>query len=541
MSQPVLAAHQAALFILAALAVTAFGAVEPWSRPLLCIGAALFAVSMVSRVRRDNPPWTLLAPCLIAVVLGAFSICMPTNALGPSSLLPQTVSVARTREAIAQFIIVILALWCGATIFRGREGLRRAASGLLGVAGFLTVMALVQRAGGNLMLLGVRSYTWGNPFGPILNYNHAADILLLAIPIAIARSIEPPNTKLDATEYWARRLVLACGVLFLLSGLMISSSRGAAVFLALALGIWALSWARGLQRWILVFGAVLLPILVLYRNAVFNPARATFLDDSTSIRIAMWRGGLALLRDQPLFGVGPGGVLTAFEPYRPSWIKFIIDRVHSEPLEIFLEYGLIGGGLVFISLFRTIASSYSGWQRAEPSTREIVLPFVVGIAAVAAHQLVEFSLRIPAVSFLLAVSCGVVWGALAKPTESLRERNLIYSWILVFGCCSFAFIEGIPTSIAGGYEAFYRYDSGLRRRRETLEQALRLRNDADLHLQYSLSIDDHDGRETLLRVLGHASDAVNLEPGEIRHRRSAGAILLRLGRTRDGAYLGGRG
>lgn len=541
MSRSALAAHQIALFGLAALAVTAFGAVEPWSRPLLGVGAALFAVSMVRFERPQNVPWGLLAPCLIAVALGGLAVCEPVDALGPSSLLPQAVSVSRAREAIAQLVILLLALWCGASVFRGQEGLRRAANGLLAVAAFLTALALLQRVGGNVMLLGVRSYAWGNPFGPILNYNHAADILLLAIPTALARSVEPSNTRLDATEYWARRGVLAFGVLLLIAGLLISSSRGASVFSALALGGWAFSRSRGLRRWVFILCAVLLPMLVLYRNSVFNPARATFFDDSTSIRVALWRGGLSLLLDQPLFGVGPGGVLTAFEPYRPAWIRFLIDRVHSEPLELLVEYGLIGGGIIFISVLWMLSRVIIGWRTAKDSTRAAVIPLLIGIAAVGMHQSVEFSLRIPAVAFLFAVSCGVVWAALVEPEGTPRGRNSPVSWILAIGCCCFAFIEGVPTSIAGGYEAVFRYNDGTPRRRETLERALKLRADADLHLRYALSLEDEDDREALVRMLRHSTEALALEPGEVRNRRAAGAILRRLGRARDGAFLDGSG
>lgn len=541
MSRRALAAHQIALFILAALAVTAFGAVEPWSRPLLGIGAAMLAVSMVKFDRPRDVPWTLIAPCLIAVALGGLAVCSSADALGPSSLLPRAISVSRAREAIAQIVILILVLWCASSIYRGPEGLRRAANGLLSVAALLTLMALLQLAGGNVMLLGVRSYAWGVPFGPILNYNHAADILLLAIPIAIARSSEPPNTRLDVTEYWARRGVLVFGALFLLAGLVISSSRGASLFLALALAVWAFFRSRGYRRWVSALCTVLLPMIVLYKNSVFSPARASFLDDSSSIRLSMWRGGLSLLLDHPLFGVGPGGVLTAFEPYRPAWLKFVVDRIHSEPLELLLEYGLIGGGVIFLAIFAVLSRFYTGWAQAKDSTRAAVIPLIVGIAAVAVHQLVEFSLRIPAVSFLFTVSCGVVWGALAEPEESSRTKKPPLPWTMALACCAFAFIEGIPTSVAGAYEAIYRYNDGTPRRRETLELGLKMRPDADLHRRYAQSIEEKDDREALIRLLRHSADALALEPGEVRNRRAAGAVLRRLGRARDGAFLDGRG
>lgn len=540
MSRGALAAHQLALFVLAALAVTAFGAVEPWSRPLLGIGAAVLVVSMVRFARPQDVPWTLLAPCLLAAALGGLAVLSPVDALGPSSLLPRSVSVSRAREAIAQTVILILALWCSASIYRGPEGLRRAANGLLAVAALLTGMALLQRAGGNVMLLGVRSYAWGVPFGPILNYNHAADILLLAIPIALMRSAEPPSARLDVTEYWARRGVLAFGALFLGGGLLISSSRGASLFLALALAVWAFWRSRGYRRWGLALCAVLLPLIVLYKNSFFSPARATFFDDSSSIRVAMWRGGSSLLLDHPLFGVGPGGVLTAFEPYRPAWLKFVIDRVHSEPLELLVEYGLIGGGIILLSVIAVFGRLFAGWGRAKDPTRAAVIPLIIGIAAVAAHQLVEFSLRIPAVSFLFAVSFGVVWGALAEPEEVPRSRKAPLPWIFAIACASFALLEGVPTSVAGAYEAIYRYNDGTPRRRETLELGLKLRADADLHRRYAASIEDSDDRDALQRLLRHSAEALALEPGEVQNRRAAGAILRRLGRARDGAFLDGK-
>ncbi len=534
MSPAARAGHQAALVAILALTVTLFGGVEPWARPSLGLLVGLLSLFLAWCDGR-RPPWPLLAPLMVAIVLGLLATAFPGGPAGPADYHPSAASPERSLSASAYLVATMLALWASAALFRGQEGLRRAGNALVAVACFLILLAAALRASGTHKLLGILSYTWGNPFGPILNYNHAADILILAIPVAISRAAAPPDARMVPSEYWARRLVLVFPALFLFGGLLATSSRGAAIFLAIALAAWGLVRLRGSSRWGAVAVAAALPFAVLVRNALFNPARAGFFDDSTSIRFAMWRGALTLLADKPLFGVGAGGVYGIFEPYRPSWMNLAVDHVHCEPLEWLLEYGVLGGGLIAIASVLAVRKFRRLWQVAEAAPRAAALPLLVGLGAVATHQLVDFSLRIPAVAFIFVLACGAVWGGLMGESRSLLHRR---GAAPVLAAIAFIVLlyEGVPAGMAGYHEARHRYEK-VESQRPALERALAWRDSANYHRRASMLSSANDAIAERRAALAHVQQALSLEPLSGLHRGVASQVLLRMGRTEDAQSL----
>jgi O-antigen ligase len=60
-------------------------------------------------------------------------------------------------------------------------------------------------------------------------------------------------------------------------------------------------------------------------------------------RVYMWRSGLAMWREHPLLGVGPGGVNRQYERYAlPEAVKKRTSHVHNTPLQIMVERGVVG-------------------------------------------------------------------------------------------------------------------------------------------------------------------------------------------------------
>jgi O-antigen ligase len=60
-------------------------------------------------------------------------------------------------------------------------------------------------------------------------------------------------------------------------------------------------------------------------------------------RRLMWSSGLAIWRDHPWLGVGPGGVKRLYRQYaRPEAIKQQTSHLHNSPLQILAEVGVLG-------------------------------------------------------------------------------------------------------------------------------------------------------------------------------------------------------
>ncbi len=60
-------------------------------------------------------------------------------------------------------------------------------------------------------------------------------------------------------------------------------------------------------------------------------------------RVYMWRSGLAMWRERPVLGIGPGGVKREYPAYAlPEAVKKRTSHVHSTPLQILVERGVLG-------------------------------------------------------------------------------------------------------------------------------------------------------------------------------------------------------
>jgi O-antigen ligase len=132
--------------------------------------------------------------------------------------------------------------------------------------------------------------------------------------------------------------------LLMLGGLVATYTRGAWIGFAAGVLTVAASVRRG--RWLLLAG-----LLLLAGGALAGPSelRHRFLSmadpDEAGVRerFYMWRSGLAMWRERPVLGIGPGGVKREYPGYAlPEAVKKRTSHVHSTPLQILVERGVLG-------------------------------------------------------------------------------------------------------------------------------------------------------------------------------------------------------
>jgi len=155
--------------------------------------------------------------------------------------------------------------------------------------------------------------------------------------------------------------------------LALSFSRGT-LLLALPVSLLVMGWRAGdnpslrrCYRWaalaLVVIGALaLIPLLRLPRFASMFDLQ----QGSTFFRLELWRSSLALIREHPWFGVGPGNFLAAYRT------RYILPRAWSEPnLEhphnIYLDHwtrlgllGLLAGVVVQVAFWRAVRKRAGG-------------------------------------------------------------------------------------------------------------------------------------------------------------------------------------
>jgi O-antigen ligase len=126
-------------------------------------------------------------------------------------------------------------------------------------------------------------------------------------------------------------------------------------------------------------------------------------DSFNNIRSHFWKNALELHKDFPLLGSGLGCFKYTFLLYDKDAVGWVTHN-HNEYIEFLSEAGLIGSFLffgIFVYLFCLLIIK---WLKLKELQSKLIGISVISCLVVAAvHSIFDFSLRIPANSFLLAI------------------------------------------------------------------------------------------------------------------------------------------
>jgi len=197
--------------------------------------------------------------------------------------------------------------------------------------------------------------------------------------------------------------------------LVLSFSRGALLMAlpaaVLVMGLLAGGRYRGAAVAFVLAGAVaLVPLLQL-------PRFASLLDlgrGSTFFRLKLWRSCLRMIREHPMFGVGPGNFLLAYRTryiLPAAWEEFSLEHPHNVYLDHWTRLGLAGvvaGVIGQIAFWR----GFGRGLKVDP----LGLGLAGSMAALLAHGLVDNALFFPdlALTFFLLLGLSV---ARQEPTN----------------------------------------------------------------------------------------------------------------------------
>ncbi len=180
-----------------------------------------------------------------------------------------------------------------------------------------------------LVLLGVAVVAAFDAAGPgtLPTRLFVALLALLAAGLALSRS--------PAVGAAAAALPLAVAPLTAWA-LVVSQTRGA--WLGAVVGLAALALLRA-PRLLLAVGAAVLALLLAHPAAL--DGRLTLEDASSVDRYYMWQAGLDMIADRPVFGLGPGMILSSYPRYRwPEAPNPLAPHLHNNLLQFAAERGL---------------------------------------------------------------------------------------------------------------------------------------------------------------------------------------------------------
>jgi hypothetical protein len=133
--------------------------------------------------------------------------------------------------------------------------------------------------------------------------------------------------------------------------------------------------------------------------------------DSVRVRYEYNRATLAMIRDHPLFGSGPGSYGTEYMHYRLPGAEEI-QLAHNSFLQMFSEFGILGFCSIVFLFFAALRGHFL--SRTPQG-------FLIGIALLAfgLHNLIDFDLFVPALGYVFFYFC-----SLSKHPGREKQRPL---------------------------------------------------------------------------------------------------------------------
>ena len=283
---------------------------------------------------------------------------------------------------------------------------------IIGIALFLTAFGLYKR-------FGVNPFPWWNytdiPQSPDRlsstygNPDHLAGYMEMAIPLILG---------LFLIGFKGGRLFLIIYFTFLLiTALALSLCRGGWIgtFLSLAFMGVALLTSQYFERKgfliALIGGFLAVAFIVLASTPVVERVLTmTERDPETNLqaRIIGWKGTIAMIKDHPLMGTGPGTYSTIFTQYQPPGTLKRRRMAHNDYLHFVSETGLF---LIPILIWMIIALYKKGFKKLKSSSRLVratTLGALAGITAILFHSITDFNLHIPANAILFAILTALI-------------------------------------------------------------------------------------------------------------------------------------
>jgi O-antigen ligase len=385
--------------------------------------ASPLLVALVQLVPLPPSLWGQL-PGHAVYVQALHDIGAPQDAWRPISVSPDA-----TRAALLAGIPIGAAflLGCLATLRQLRVLLLAVA-----VLAFAEVLlGLLQISGGQYSPFFFGVMTYGPPVGTFANRNHFGNYLAMALAGYVWLAYEANRRAAAHRERHAfgsshRAGAWAAGALVLVLGILMSRSRGAALFglpvAIAALGIVSLriiGFTRGLRFAVPVTLVLLLASAVLIGfDAVTSRITGDQLASSADFRGLLARstfdGAMAFWP----FGAGWGTYDLAYQRFQPAAVAGYANHAHQDYLEMLFEGGILfvvpALAFAWLAVQRIVLLVRAAWRDRRLDREAMAAALCgLGLLGLLLHSLVEFNMRIPANAILGALLAGAFLRPLA--------------------------------------------------------------------------------------------------------------------------------
>jgi O-antigen ligase len=214
-----------------------------------------------------------------------------------------------------------------------------------------------------------------------------------------------------------RRTLYGLALIPIAAAIILSQSRGA-IFLGIPASILAIGILAG-GKWLwrsivalVVAGVAAIPLLNSPRiQALFNGEGGT-----SFFRVSLWKSTLDMIRDHPLFGVGPDNFLYAYRDryLRPeAWQESALSHPHNFMLDFAARLGLMGLGTfiwIQVSFWRTAYFVMRKAKTLSIMNYALCIGLMASMIDFLAHGLVDASYFVVDLAFVFMLTLALVEG-----------------------------------------------------------------------------------------------------------------------------------
>jgi O-antigen ligase/tetratricopeptide (TPR) repeat protein len=333
---------------------------------------------------------------------------------------PLSADPEKTFHGALRLSLGLAAVMLAMLAVRDRRDRRFLVAALAASAVFQAVYGLAELLSGHEHIFHVpKEVHLGVATGTFVNPNHYGTLLSLGMfaVLGLLHDLWRHRDQEDPGRAPKASLAASAAALIVIA-LVWSASRGALTCAAGGLVIWSLLTlprlaSPGARR--VATGLVASLVVILVGGAIWMRPPEPLIDDlaraglSPENRFEMWGDGAGMVAAFPFAGTGLGTYGTVAELYRSPELNRRPIHAHSDYLEWCVELGVPGGALMIAALGVVAVCAWRLLRRR--SERALSAALVAGLVALAAHEVVEFSLQLAGV----AVPAALALGALLAP------------------------------------------------------------------------------------------------------------------------------
>jgi O-antigen ligase len=418
-----------------------------------------FLAFVHARATSGRPRWAGAVTAAVLLVLATTGLSWMAAAV---SGRPTPYAVAALARWGALFGVA-----CGASVLcESATARRRVLESVTIAAAVVAAVGLLQHVEWLPFRIPVIS-TPGSTFG---NRNLAAEVMALALPLGLGALARSPTRD--------TRIVLGASLVLEILCLAVTRARGAwlgaAVGLLVAAYLFRIRLSRG--TFVAVLGLALAAAIAATLPGRFNPHDAgdskryegvvEVLHDSVDTRstalrtrFGLWRRTLAMARDYPLFGVGPGNWPVLFPRYaEPGATRdgvlaagLVPRQAHDDLLERVAETGVFGLAAWLFLVGATIAAVRRSLPTVDEERRAHAVAAAGALVAVGVVSLSSFPLEMPGTLVLTGLSLGFIAADAEPPRPHARNpATALAGYALGFALVGFALVRA-ERNVRGSY------------------------------------------------------------------------------------------